>query len=416
MTAVLHPQPAHHSVALLSERKHINLGEHRLSSIEGARRVINDISSRRIVNKLTLSYNRLGDAGVVELFRYLRSPEGQKYRIEEIHLARNDLGDDSLRAISEYVKDNTSLKELWLQANQFQGEDSVVTQLAEAINSSHLELLCFSSNVVPSDALISHLLDNLNSPTLHELQFSNTRVTYAVVPHILSYISSPRCHLHTLRASGNNLSTRGVRKIIDAIQASNYTLLKVDLFANDVANEKEKEEGDSDGEGEREWGKLVERLKKTLERNDYIRRQTEREAFTLLRHARAVLLHPPVSSSPTSPSSRLPMELQLHILSFLAPHLSTSQRLRIFNFASNPTTLPRLLPTLQSQTQAADCIPDPASPAFTGGLGMFGMVKPSGSSGCASGKCMGAGNSLICRREGERLKWLAQVGCLSYEP
>ena len=36
-------------------------------------------------------------------------------------------------------------------------------------------------------------------------------------------------------------------------------------------------------------------------------------------------------------------------------------------------------------------------------------------SACASGKCMGAGNSVLCRREAERSGWLTEVRCMAFE-
>ena len=144
----------------------------------------------------------------------------------------------------------------------------------------------------------------------------------------------------------------------------------------------------------------------------------------------------PASNTPTFSFTHLPTELQLHILSFVAPILSSAQRMRIFTYASSPSTLPTLLPCLSG---GSGCIPDPASPQFglgggpssssaaisgTGplGIGMGGGVvlrkrtrTGAVTSGCASGKCMGAGNSVLCRREAERSSWLMEVRCTAFE-
>lgn len=84
--------------------------------VSGARTVIEAISGRKQVSKLALSHNDLRDEGCIELFSYLCSPEGRKYQIEDIHLVHNHLGDRSLLAISEYLKNNNTLAELSLQS------------------------------------------------------------------------------------------------------------------------------------------------------------------------------------------------------------------------------------------------------------------------------------------------------------
>lgn len=236
-------------------------------------------------------------------------------------------------------------------------------------------------------------------------------LTYACVPSIISHLSSPSCRLQTLRLSGNQLGKRGVLALVENAERENYTLLKLDIFANSVqpGPAEDEDDGGLTSEVSRQIGV---RLKSLSTRNSHLKRETERDSFSLLRHSRAVLLHsnlPPSESKNDLP--QLPIEVQLHILSFLAPTLSAAQRVRIFKYASDQRTLPRLLPSLKS----SGCVPDPSGFAFGGvgrgigfGLGTKGM-------GCTNGRCMGAGNSVICRREGERLKYLTEVGCTSYE-
>ena len=162
---------------------------------------------------------------------------------------------------------------------------------------------------------------------------------------------------------------------------------------------------------------LFDRLTAALKRNTALQRETAKGAFALLRYGRAVLLNTDGPSRTLRPSSapRLPIELQLHILSFLAPTLSTQQILRIYHFAETSITLPRLSTPITD----SGCIPDPSSlspagPAAFGGFNLAAVQRAS-HSGCESGKCMGSG-SLMCRREVERSKWLAQMGCHFYEP
>lgn len=71
--------------------------------------------SRRSVTKLILGHNTLGDEGCEELFGFLSSEAGRKYKIAEISLNSNHIGNRGLLAISRYLQDNTTLKELFLQ-------------------------------------------------------------------------------------------------------------------------------------------------------------------------------------------------------------------------------------------------------------------------------------------------------------
>lgn len=71
--------------------------------------------SRRSVTKLILGHNTLGDEGCEELFGFLSSEAGRKFKIAEISLNSNHIGNRGLLAISRYLQDNTTLKELFLQ-------------------------------------------------------------------------------------------------------------------------------------------------------------------------------------------------------------------------------------------------------------------------------------------------------------
>ena len=81
----------------------------------GAQAVIKQILARRAVTKLILNHNDLGDAGCEELFGFLSSDVGCKYKISQISLNSNGIGNRGLLAISRYLRDNVALKELFLQ-------------------------------------------------------------------------------------------------------------------------------------------------------------------------------------------------------------------------------------------------------------------------------------------------------------
>ncbi|OJA21588.1 hypothetical protein AZE42_04113 [Rhizopogon vesiculosus] len=156
--------------------------------------------------------------------------------------------------------------------------------------------------------------------------------------------------------------------------------------------------------------------------NAHLKRQIEKEALNLLKYSRTLIFRSRAShlSADQQTSSHvaggsfsfhsLPMELRLQILAALAPSLPGAQRVRIYEYAADSSTLPPLLPLLQ-RGMGHGCVADPSQP-----LGASVGFALHNSGGCAEGKCMGTGNSLVCRREAERAKFLAAVGCRAYEP
>ncbi|KAM5543498.1 hypothetical protein V8D89_002749 [Ganoderma adspersum] len=450
----------------LASRSHIESMDAGLSSVSGAQEVIKQILARRSVTKLILGHNDLGDSGCEELFGFLNSDSGRKYKITHISLNSNRIGNRGLLAISRYLRDNTLLKELFLQGNTFTGNPEVAVVFALAVNASHLETLSLTTNPKLTDSFAAHFLPLLDSPHLGEIHLSVVGLTRASAPHIIEYITSPRCQLHTLKANGNNLRIRAVRSIVRAARRANYTLLRLEMHANGLTElSDDSDVSPSDNEDGAKgtvtsWKDIEKELKQILTRNAVLKHQVEKEAIVLLRHARPLLLRskghdsqaavplpssrsdsrsvfssigqPLVLSPPATPAAKLetfpftqlPTELQLYTLSFLAPILSNAQRIRIFTFASDPSTLPPLLPSL---TSGGGCIPDPAnlqfsiedavpsqSPLGIGPGGGIQLRKRAGgsASGCAGGKCMGG---VLCRREAERAAWLASVRCTAFE-
>lgn len=257
----------------------------------------------------------------------------------------------------------------------------------------------------------------------------------------MDYLSSARCRLRALRANGNRLGLRGARAIVRAIHRHNFTLGKLELYANGLADPDPDESGEtsaSDDEGTRSgralWQDSERELARALQRNRLLREDTEREALSLLRYARAVLLRPrnPTTFSasralvplgitiaeypPALPFrfTSLPTELQLHILSFLAPTLSTAQRIRIYAYASSAATLPPLLPTLTSRGN----LPDPSTLPFNGvpmGVGMLLRKRK----GFASNDGVVTGSKYVApgggRKAEERARWLVMMRCDAFE-
>ncbi|OBZ67885.1 hypothetical protein A0H81_12218 [Grifola frondosa] len=68
------------------------------------------------------------------------------------------IGNRGLLAISAYLRNNTTLKELFLQNNAFFGDPEVTAAFTLALNSSCLETLSLTTNPQLSDTFIAHFL------------------------------------------------------------------------------------------------------------------------------------------------------------------------------------------------------------------------------------------------------------------
>ena len=309
---------------------------------------------------------------------------------------------------------------------------------------------------------------------------------------LASYVGRPdgSCKLLELRASSNNMGHWGVRKVVDALFWC-WTIEKVELFANHIDDEGEASHGadtveDADEESRVAvphyissqdaitsmaagsgcgWVDLEMKLKNTLARNIYLKRGVIDQSLKLLRCSRQLLCQnsprnteislrlpraddfesSPVAQRTTRndsdtsvphasfPFTRLPTEIQLSVLSHLAPLLSTAQRLRIFEYASDKATLPTLrlcLPSSQSlpSRRRSNCLPDPTILGFgltssgtsnhgkkLGSLSRSSNMKSTHSTRCSGGSCTG-NKSVKCQRETERKKWLTEMGCDVYDP
>ncbi|KAG2069098.1 RNI-like protein [Suillus decipiens] len=407
-----------------------------LEGTEGAHTIISQLNSSRSITKLKLNNNRLGDDGVSALFTYLKSPAASRHRssISEIHLNDNGIGCRGLRHIADYVNGNeVALKTLWLANNTIEPDTDVLAWFATTVNHSRLEFLSLTGNHKLGDAVVEIFFRHLRAPYLRELHINTMGLTARCASALAKWISSGHTggaySLHTLKCNGNNLGIKGVWEVIHAIETGNWSLMNVEMYANQPAGiENDSSPIQQSGhlpssEMEVSWKDAEHALRRVLHRrNAYWKRQVELEALSLLKYSRTLILRSkaslssadehPISdlTSKSFPFHNLPMELRLHILAVLAPSLSCAQRTRIYDYAADLSTLPQLLPRLRRDI-GRGCVADP-SRALGASVG-FTLYS---SGGCAEGKCMGTGNSLVCRRDAERAKFLEAVGCRAYEP
>jgi hypothetical protein len=217
------------------------------------------------------------------------------------------------------------------------------------------------------------------------------------VPHIIEYLSSPRSRrLATLKLSGNSLSVRGASRVVRQIKRTNFNITNLDMYGvrTHLGGQDDSSEGTSSDSDNSEMAiKFEEDLRHTLTRNDLLQRHTHASAFRLLRYSRALLLKPRRNEDEASRTplhiQHLPTELQLHILSLTVDGLSANQRIRIFQFASDPNTLPEILPNLRRRQ--SEGIPGPSLREKS--------IAP----------------FTLSPRDVNRTQWLRTVGCDLYE-
>lgn len=176
-------------------------------------------------------------------------------------------------------------------------------------------------------------------------------------------MTSPRCRLDRLQCNANSLTLLGARKIINAIESKNYSIVKVNLEDLHVI------EHDVDGE-ERTlaWQEGWRILNNAMQRNMRSKMLVKAQAVALLLYSRALFLRssmrdtlgdaPAFTSVSTSNRlsasikshaisalpmfASLPAEIQQEIIALLAPDLSHRQRMRVIAFAADIQTFPQL--------------------------------------------------------------------------
>ena len=158
--------------------------------------------------------------------------------------------------------------------NLFVGDSDVAMVFALALNTSRLETLSLTTNPQLSDRFVAHFFPLLDTPDLHERHVSVAGLSLKSAPHIVEFITSPRCQLHTLKANGNSLRIRAVRSIIRAVRRANYTLIRLEMLATGLNDSSDDSAASSSSEGEGEakgsnqsWTDSEVELKRILARN-----------------------------------------------------------------------------------------------------------------------------------------------------
>ncbi|KAI5123238.1 hypothetical protein M0805_001327 [Coniferiporia weirii] len=394
----------------------IDNGGNGLMSVEGAQEIIDAIKARESVKSLVLGYNSLGDDGCRELFRFLCTEGGRRHKIVVINLDCNDIRDNSLEAIAEYLVGNEHLKELHLRENKIQGDEALALKFSSAINASCLEQLFLFENTELSDPFFITFISHLDPPALRKLDVSDSGITSESGSALVPFLTSQRSRALETLSCENYFDRLTIRSLILGIRMSNFTLQKLEidfLPSGGVSTYEVENESET-------LDYIITSLNHSLRRNKMLRQQTHREALLLLSYSRTLSLHPsqppphessqdpespgrstrlgsqPASVSPARaspfPFHALPGELQQHVLAFLTPTLSTAQRYRVFRSAASPATLRTFFPQLDMESW---------------------LPAPPKKCNCKGDECKGArvGRHRNCTRK----RWLEEVGCIRFE-
>ncbi|CAA7266751.1 unnamed protein product [Cyclocybe aegerita] len=432
----------------------------------------------RSMATLELNDVGMGDIGFTALVRWLESVK-ERAKAFPVNLSG---GEEPLRKL------NLRYNPIHGTADLAQAFISSLT-LSTSTPTSTISSLVLS-NIPLSAEFRQILLSSLHLlPSLRQLYLSITGLTRSDAKLLAKYFGHPegRCKLVEFYANANTMQYGGVKEIVKAMKNC-WSLERVDMYANgfvggDAADRNEEDEDPDKDEDDLEreakslpgitllqppiasstgsacgWPGLEVLLKNIMTRNTFLKRQTAEQALQLLKYSR-ILLRPeapcPTASSPqtqrsgdctgasrpsTTPPTpttalphrsfrSLPTEIQLAILSSLAPILSSVQRIRIFEHAADRRTLPKLVLCLPSRSLSGSsrshCVPDPGSLAFSGGIisqgkkvGQLGRVpeaNPGQHQTYAGGACMGS-NAVVCQSRTHRQNFLDSVGCDLYDP
>lgn len=332
-----------------------------------------------------------------------------------------------------------------------------------ALNRSNLHTLSLTSNVDLGEALGDTFLPSLSAPSLIELHLSVCSLGPTTVPSLLSYLCSSRAsRLFTLKLNGNNFGLEAIETIFNSLLRHNWSLIWLEMHTCGI-NQSLIDVNNNNTIWKGFEGMLRDRI---LSRNRLLANKVAWEALGLLVYARPALLLLPrhyddmddvvrkstrstcrgvtsveegekgeydsswkeqcltrelaLSSNFVLARRRLPLELVMHILSYLAPSLSPAQFRRVCAFAEDRDTLPSLsnglslptsssLPGSSSRLSATD--DDSRFPRSHSGLNPYLEVLGTHTLILTSRYEM-----LSPKHVEQRKVWLKTVGCDRYEP
>ncbi|XP_062847571.1 NACHT, LRR and PYD domains-containing protein 3-like [Trichomycterus rosablanca] len=180
---------------------------------------------------LNLSYNKLQDSGVKQLFAGLKNPH---CKLEILRLVDCKLKGESCAALSSVLSSNSNnLRDLNLNYNNLQ--DSGVKLLSAALKNPHctLEILgLFYCNLTgESCAALSSVLSS-NSNNLRDLNLSNNKLQDSGVKLLTAALKNPHCKLEILRLAGCSLTGESCAALSSVLSSNSSNLSDLNLSYN----------------------------------------------------------------------------------------------------------------------------------------------------------------------------------------
>ncbi|WVQ77989.1 hypothetical protein IAT38_000070 [Cryptococcus sp. DSM 104549] len=301
------------AVVLRSNTDLVYLPDHGIVGEEGALRVLPQITPQ--IHRLNLSYNDLGPAGTLTLFKGITtlrtrysSPEhgAGLWGLHEVTLSANLLDDTALDGVLAYAKKDVLLAKIYMQGNQVTLQESL-DSIVLSLNSSHVGTLSLTNNPTLDPAGFERFLAGLNSTYLRELHLAACNLPPAAATPLADFLRSPRSRsLELLVLDGNQFGQKGVTEIVDAIE-ENYALLKVGMTANHRTRRLDDQESAEPHEKEAVADELQvleyqvhQRLAGYMERNQLLTRRVKLAASRTIAPARVILNALPPSDSQTA--------------------------------------------------------------------------------------------------------------------
>ncbi|KAK4686808.1 hypothetical protein P7C73_g3309, partial [Tremellales sp. Uapishka_1] len=255
------------------------------------------------IRRVDVSHNLLGSEGTISLFRGLSQMRQRRnqthvnevWGLTEINLGCNSLGDEALDTILGYAKKDVCLRKLLVPVNEIRLENNL-DSIVNSLNSSLLSDFSLTNNANLHPPSAARLFATLHNPNLHSLHLSACNLGPSLAGPIAEFLTSPRSrNLDVLELNANGFGVEGVRRIIGAIEKSNFTILQLGLFANDPRRMvQEADDGNiREQVGEDETVSLnyevSERLPLLLQRNRLLTKRIKAAAGRVIAPARIIL-------------------------------------------------------------------------------------------------------------------------------
>ncbi|KAJ3320201.1 hypothetical protein HDV06_005445 [Boothiomyces sp. JEL0866] len=153
--------------------------------------------------------------------------------LKALDLSFNDIKDQGLSYLSEYIHVTETLEDLDLVNNQITTVGMVYLAKGLKANCS-LRMLVLSRNSIEDDGVLL-LVNALKDKAIETLGLDATGITENGMTHISNFVAQSK-HLRALDLSLNSISCEGIKYFAQAIRKSNC-LLQIDLHSNNIKDE-----------------------------------------------------------------------------------------------------------------------------------------------------------------------------------